>query len=312
MLTVVMPVYNVARYVASAIQSVLAQTHADFRLLIVDDGSTDDTLRIARDFEARDPRIRVHTHANRGVANTMNTALSMCDTEWVACMHGDDLMLPQRLERQMRFVRENPDVAVVSSLVDWIDEKSRVVGRSRSHLTSREAVARARCGDGSVAFPHPAVMFRRQVIIDVGGYRQDFFPAEDTELWNRVADAGHLVLVQPEVLLQYRLHASSASMSKSTVMMQKLEWMQRCIAARRGGNPEPTWEQYLESRRQGGILSRLNELRRETGNVMYQAAIGDFASRRYLRLTRRLLAAGVLRPGLVLSRLLPRLIGAAS
>lgn len=308
MLTVVMPVFNVERYVADAIRSVLAQTHRDFALLVADDGSTDGTLAAARAFEA-DPRVRVVTHANVGIANTMNAALAACDTEWVACMHGDDVMLPHRLERQLAFAADHPGVAVFSSLVDWIDETGRIVGRSRSPLTTPEDVRRLVAGGRAVAFPHPAVLFRRQAVLDVGGYRQEFWPAEDTELWNRMVARGCGVLVQPEVLLRYRLHAKSASMSKAGVMIQKLRWVERCIAAWREGREEPTWDDFLAARRAAGWGARLNEGRKDLSRTLWQTAIGHRAARRYHRLLPAVAGAVALEPGEVLPRLLPRLMG---
>lgn len=315
MLSVVMPVYNVEPFVAEAIGSVLAQTHRDFTLYVCDDGSKDRTLDVARAIAAgdRDGRVRVIAHANRGIADTMNDAVARCGTEWVACMHGDDVMLPNRLERQLAFAAEHPHVAVVSSLVDWIDTRGRTVGRCRSDLTTPDAVRKKLDGGGIVAFPHPAVMFKRSVVEAVGGYRQDFWPAEDTELWNRVAGAGHGVLVQPEVLLKYRLHASSASWSRAGLMIRKMRWMERCIAARRAGRAEPTWDEFRRWQRGRGLFARLNEGRHEWGRTLYQTAIGHYTARRYHRFVPSLLGAAMLEPGLVvLDRVVPRLMGRAT
>jgi glycosyltransferase involved in cell wall biosynthesis len=300
-LTVVMPAFNAARFIAEAIESVLRQTHRDWKLLVIDDGSADDTLAIARLFEPRDARVRVMTQANAGIANTMNRAMALAQTEWVACMHADDVMMPARLERQLRFVREHPDVAVVSSLVLLIDDAGREIGRSRSPLKSAEAVRRKVRSGGCVAFHHPATMFRKSVVQAVGGYRQEFWPAEDTELFNRIAAAGHLVLVQDEYLLKYRIHGSSASMSKSRLMVQKLGWMARCMASRRRGEAEPTWEQFLAAR-------RWNDRRQELARTLYQSAIGEFSAGRYGRLLPPLAAAALLEPSLVLPRVFPRLV----
>jgi glycosyltransferase involved in cell wall biosynthesis len=300
-ITVLMPAYNAGRYVAEAIESVLRQTHSAFELVIVDDGSSDDTLAAARRFEPLDPRVRVVAQANSGIANTMNAALAGIRTEWVACMHADDVMLPDRLERQVAFVRENPDVAVVSGLVVMIDDAGREIGRSRSHLTTRDAVRTAVAAGECVAFNHPATMFRRSVVDAVGRYRQAFWPAEDTELWNRVAGAGHLVLVQPEFLLKYRVHGASASMSRSRLMVQKLAWMEKCMEARRTGEAEPRWEQFLASR-------RWNDRRQELARTLYQGAIRQRSSRQYGRLLPSLAAAALLEPSLVLGRVLPRLL----
>src|SRR5436190_20375247 len=109
-LTVLLPAYNTAAYLAEAVRSVLAQTFRDFELLVIDDGSTDDTLAVARDLERTDGRIRVLTQPNAGIAHTMNRGIDLARGEWVACMHGDDVMLPTRPERQLAFLRDNLDV----------------------------------------------------------------------------------------------------------------------------------------------------------------------------------------------------------
>src|ERR1700722_2841244 len=118
-LTVAMPVYHNERFLAAAIESVVGQSYRDFELLVCDDGSSDGSLDIARRYAQADNRIRVLAHPNVGICNTMNDAIAHSRGEWIACMHGDDVMLPQRLERQVAFVQANPDVDLTSCLVHW-------------------------------------------------------------------------------------------------------------------------------------------------------------------------------------------------
>jgi glycosyltransferase involved in cell wall biosynthesis len=307
-LTILMPVFNVSRYVGEAIESVLAQTHRNFSLRILDDGSSDDTLSICRKYETQDNRIHVTTHANIGIANTMNTALETIEGDWVFCMHGDDIMLPNRLERQLDFIQKNPDLAVASTLVHLINESGREIGRMKSALITRAGVTRALTRGQCIAFNHPATAFRAEVIKSVGGYRQDFWPAEDTELWNRVAAHGHLVLVQDEFLLKYRIHGQAASTRKARLMVQKLAWMANCIARRRLGQPEPTWNAFVADQELSPWPVRLNNRRKETARTLYQSAVHYFASRQYAVLLPALAGAMMLEPSLVLPRILPRLL----
>jgi glycosyltransferase involved in cell wall biosynthesis len=306
LLTVIMPVYNNARFLSAAISSVLGQSHTRFELLICDDGSTDSSLEIARRFAQTDNRIRVLAHPNIGICNNMNDGIAHSRGEWVACMHGDDVMLPQRLERQIGFVRANPDIDLTSCLVHWIDDRDRVVGYSRCHLTTRAAVKQVMAEDGVLAFPHPGALFRKAVVNAVGGYRQSAFPTEDVDLWNRVADAGYGVLVQPEVLLRYRIHSNTTSTSKAKRVMRNLRWVEACIQARHHARPEPTIEQFLQSRRQAGLLRRIDDERIDIGHAAYQNAINYYASSRYHLMAPSMLTALVLRPGLFLPRLLAR------
>jgi glycosyltransferase involved in cell wall biosynthesis len=306
--TVLMPAYNAGRYIARAIASVLAHTHGDLELLVIDDGSKDDTFAVATACAARDPRVKAITQANAGIAHTMNRGLELAGSEWVFCMHADDLMMPDRIERQLAFLAENPYVAVASSLVLYLNDEDDVVGRGRSPFTDPQAVKRAVENGEVIAFNHPASVLKKSAVQEAGGYRQEFWPAEDIDLWNRIVERGHRVAVQDEYLLKYRIHGSSASIGRARLMQQKAIWMERCIASRRAGNPEPTWEQFLASRRSASPFERFLDWRREMGRTFYQAAIHHFSTRSYRRLVPTMLAAAVLEPALVLGRVLPRLV----
>jgi glycosyltransferase involved in cell wall biosynthesis len=308
--TVLMPAYNAGPYIARAIESVLGQTHRDLELLVIDDGSKDDSFAIASAFAARDSRVKAITQKNAGIAHTMNRGLEIAQSDWVFCMHADDLMMPNRIERQLAFLRDNPDVAVASSLVLYMNDRDEVVGRGRSPFTDPAAVKRTVERGEVIAFNHPATVLKKSAVLEVAGYRQAFWPAEDIDLWNRIVERGHRVAVQDEYLLKYRIHGSSASIGRARLMQQKATWMEQCIAARRAGKPEPTWEEFLASRGSGSLVERFAGWRRELGRTFYQAAIHHFSTRCYRKLVPTLMAAAVLEPGLVLERVLPRLLKA--
>jgi len=188
-----------------------------------------------------------------------------------------------------------------------IDETGREIGRSKSSLVNRKSVARMVGRGLCVAFNHPATAFRVDVVKSVGGYRQEFWPAEDTDLWNRVARE-HPVLVQDEYLLKYRIHGRSASNSKSRLMVRKLAWVARCIDSQRSHSAEPSWDEFLSERQHAPWPVRWNNQRKETARTLYQAAVQCFACRQYGVLISALAGAIVLEPSLVLPRILPRLL----
>jgi glycosyltransferase involved in cell wall biosynthesis len=309
MLSVLMPAYNAERYVAQAIDSVLAQTVRDFQLLIIDDGSMDKTPSVAREYEKRDARVRLIVQENAGISHTLNRGFEMlADSEWIFLMHADDVMMPNRLERQLAFLKENPDVAVASSLVHYVNAEGETIGHGRSPFTKRESVEAAVERGELIAFNHPACALKRSAVMEAGGYRHEFWPAEDCDLWARIAERGHRVAVQDEFLLKYRIHGTSASISRARLMQQKTIWLERCIAARRKGEAEPTWEAFQAERKKVPLLTRLNHSRQELGRTFYQAAIHHVSTRNYLKFVPTLALAGLLEPALVMSRILPRLV----
>lgn len=296
MVSVVIPAYNAEKFIAEAIQSVLGQTWRDFEFIIIDDGSRDQTKAIADSFAKADTRISVFSQSNQGVANSINAGLKRARYELVAIMHADDVMLPTRLERQVTFLNENPDVGVISSLVFNIDTHGRVIARATSSITTKAAAKLALARHEVVAFHHPAVMFRKSVVLQAGGYRQEFVPAEDVDLWCRIMERGHLVMVLPEFLLSYRIHASSASVSNAWGVARKYRWVMVCARRRREGKTELTWEEFLQYLEARPWPQKINENRKDLAKLLYKQAVEFYAGRQRRRMFIPLFGAFMLQP----------------
>jgi glycosyltransferase involved in cell wall biosynthesis len=256
-ISVILTAYNAEQYLTEAVDSVLAQTHSDFELLLVNDGSTDRSGEIIDAYAARDTRVRPIHHANWGISASLNHAIEQARHEWLARMDADDIMLPSRLERQKAFIAENPDVDVVATLVHMIDAEGNVRWSTTSKLVDRETFQHYVDTNKILHIYHPTVMMRKSIVQAVGGYRPEFPPAEDMDLWNRIAEAGGLILVQPEHLLKYRVHPGSVSIANARVQMETRNWVLRCTECRRSGVPEPSFEEFLESEGNQSPLRRL-------------------------------------------------------
>ncbi len=307
-ITVIMPVFNEERFLAEAIESVLAQSWRDFELIILDDGSLDRTLEIAQSYARRDPRVRVESHANIGVAPTLNKGLELSASEWVVVMHADDVMMPNRIERQLAFVAEHPELAVASSWVKHINSRGRVIARDNSRLLTHEAVEKLYRANELIGFSHPAAILRKSAVQAVGGYRPQLRVNEDIDLWNRLLEPGYKILVQPEYLLHYRIHAGSASIARARFIRQQLRWIKECMVRRRRGEAEISWEEYLRFRRALPWYVRANEQRRDTAKVLYKAATIQFAQQKYLLVVPTILAAMILQPGYTISQIATKLL----
>ena len=237
--TVLMPVFNGAAYVAKAIESVLGQSHPRFELLIVDDGSTDATVRIVAAFAARDSRIRVLRHANVDQPATLNRGLAEARHDWVAILDHDDVCLPRRLERLLAARARAPEARVVGSWVHEINSAGAVIGQRRVGPTSVEEFRALDARGGRVPLTHPSVMLHRPTILALGGYDPAFGSSADTELWTRVARA-HPIVVVPEPLLLYRIHRQSMSFRRMFEQREMLRWILARDEARRAGRELPS------------------------------------------------------------------------
>lgn len=208
-ISVIVASYNGERFVAQTVRSILEQTRKDFELVIVDDGSTDGTRAILRDFARSDARVRVIEKENEGLIATLNRAIAESRGAYIARIDHDDLMRPTRLERQSGFLDANRDFIGVGCLMQAMLEDGTYVGKVRI----RQELLRHDPG----AFPPrqqwlygPTPMVRAEALRRAGGYRAKFLASEDRDLCWRLGDIGRLERL-PEVLVDYRYHGSNMS-----------------------------------------------------------------------------------------------------
>lgn len=198
-LTVLLPVFNCAQYIAEAVESILAQTFANFELLVINDGSTDNTLAIIEQFAARDARVSVVSRENRGLIATLNQGLSLSRTDTIVRMDADDVALPHRLERQTAFMKAHPDVDVCGTGLVFYE-----TGEEKRLPESHDALQVLTLFNTPVF--HPTAIMRKSSVLAVGGYSSHAPCAEDFDLWERMMHAGCKFANLGEVLLRYRLH----------------------------------------------------------------------------------------------------------
>jgi glycosyltransferase involved in cell wall biosynthesis len=209
--SIVMPVRNGERFLEAALQSVLSQSVPDFELIVVDNASVDATPKILTQY-AHDPRVKVVTHPfNKGIAASRNAGLNLASTDLIVNLDADDLMAPERLERQLAYMEANPAIAGAGTFYYIIDEYGEVRGKQKSSLTSLEQLNRYIDGGGNPIFPNPAMIFRKSAAISVGGYREEYEKCEDVDLFLRMILGGHVILVRPEYLTYYRYHSVSTT-----------------------------------------------------------------------------------------------------
>lgn len=208
LVSVLMPAYNAERYVAEAVESILAQTFTDFEFLIIDDGSTDRTRAILERFAARDDRIRLVSRPNTGHVVALNQMLANARGKLLARMDADDVALPDRFAAQVKFLRDHPEVVCVGGHYQVIDAKGRPLWINTPPERDEEIQRMAL--SGRCPINHPSVMMRARVARDVGGYREEMIVAQDLDLWLRMGERGQLANL-PKVVLRYRLHDRSVS-----------------------------------------------------------------------------------------------------
>jgi glycosyltransferase involved in cell wall biosynthesis len=218
--SVIMPAYNVAPYIGDAIASALAQTVTDFELLVVDDGSTDDTARIAAAWAARDPRIRVLRKANGGISSARNHALAHAAGAFIAILDSDDLWEPNYLASQLATLDARPEVDLVTGnaryLGSWLDgQLVRPSPDPRPEPDLAQILT-----DANAVFI--MTVFHRRVYDTIGGFDEALRTNEDYDYWLRAAIAGFRFARNDRPLGRYRRRDDSLSASEVRMLQGAL------------------------------------------------------------------------------------------
>ena len=235
--SVVMPVYNALRYLHDAVTSILQQTFRDFEFIILDDGSTDGSLELLKAFAAADRRVRLIAGEHVGYVELLNRGLAMARADLVARMDADDFALPQRLEKQVAYLREHPDCVLVGSQVIMMDKDSLPIAEMPGIPLEHEKIDEYLMLAGW-PIVHPAVAMRRDAVLAAGCYDPAARPHEDHDLFLKLAERGRLANL-PEVLLRYRRHYESVIYSEEKAGGKGITPLVAAARQRRGLPPAP-------------------------------------------------------------------------
>jgi glycosyltransferase involved in cell wall biosynthesis len=235
-ITVILPAYNAQRFIESAVQSILDQTFTDFELVVIDDGSTDQTLPILQKLAGKDSRINLITRPNTGYVIALNEGLAKAGGEFIARMDADDLCLPTRFEKQIAYLRDNPDCVLIGTNVAQMDQSGALIGPMPDIAFGHDMINQALLRRGW-PIVHPSVLMRASAIKAVGGYVNELCPNEDHDLFLKLGEVGRLENL-PEILVQYRKHDASES-AKKTEITQAIVTGIIIDACRRRGIPVP-------------------------------------------------------------------------
>ena len=252
--SVVMVVCNVERFLAEAIESVLAQTFRDFEFLILDFGSTDNTKSIVSSYAKRDFRIKLHEIPHCGLSEARNAVSFLSQGRYVAVQDADDVSLPDRLLAEVQFLDSHPKVGVVGTATQWVDSKANPLWIHRVPTQDSEIkeALLTRC-----PFIQASVLLRREAFISVGGYRLPFAPAEDYDLWIRISEHFECANLE-QVLVKYRIHPYQLSLRNRKQQSLGVLAAQASASLRRARNFDP-----------------LNEVKEITPSVLSELGVSE-------------------------------------
>lgn len=207
LVSILMAVYNGESFLAEAIESILNQTFTDFEFIIINDASTDTSVDIIQ--KHKDSRIRlINNENNIGLTKSLNKGLKLAEGKYIARMDADDISLPQRLERQVKFMEDNPEVGICGTWLQLIGQQERII----KHPVDHQDILTFMFKNNGIG--HPTAFIRKDLFIEQHlFYDENYTAAQDYDLWVRASQKIRLANI-PEVLVKYRIHSSQVSIAK--------------------------------------------------------------------------------------------------
>ena len=206
LVSVIIPSYNMARYLPKSVASALAQTYANFEVVIVDDGSSDNTSEVVRQW-ADDPRVRVHRQANGGLSHARNQGIAHSSGPYIALLDADDIWMPHKLSLQMALFKDRPQVGVVFSNYERMNDNEEFMPMGPTAMYRGKVSGRLLIEN---FVPASSAVVRRTCFERCGGFEVALKTGEDYEMWLRLSAHTEFDFV-PEALMRYRIWGGSMS-----------------------------------------------------------------------------------------------------
>ena len=303
MISVILPVYNQEKYLQETIQSILDQSFQQFELIILDDGSTDNSARIIREFTGRDTRIRAYYNANAGKSISTNYLVGQARGEWCAFIDADDVMLPGRLKRQVALHTQSAEVHASSCNCYYINGLGNLFGTQRYKGMGTVAEYRATIKRKKfITCSYTGLMVSKSAFIKAGGLNPMYEPCEDFEFLNRFVGMGFVLLVIPEVLMKYRIHSSAVTIKKPILVLDTIAFVKHNIKLKRSGQTEISFEAFCAIQNKYSWLIKFNKMRFNYSMIFFRSAGFAILSKKYLAFTWQIATSLMLSPDYVLKK----------
>lgn len=308
MISVVIPAYNAEAFLGETLDSILAQTMQEFEIIIVDDGSTDNTVQVANDYIAQDSRIQLIQNNHGRQSKARNTAIARANYDWIAPIDADDIMLPTRFEEQLKAADANPEVVAWGTYSLLTTNNGEPYRERQDRPTTIADFDRMIAHGELIIMPNSSCLLKKDIVDKIGGYDSRFDSLEDVEILIRIAEHGP-ILILPKVLMHYRMHYSS-----TTGAFDSFRWQRKLFIF---------LEKRNELRLQGSDLELETFLEEFDGIPIWKKALRYvdnlsafqlkmaalyYGEKRHLQLLQATLASLALNPYYVVHRVLNRFI----
>lgn len=286
------------------ILSILNQTFYQFELLILDDGSSDNSADIIREFAVTDKRIKAYYNANAGKSIATNYLVNEATTNWCAFIDADDVMMPERLQKQFAFHQQIPGISASSCNCYYINEEGDSFGMQRYHgLTTVAQYQNTVKQNKFITCSYTGLMVAKKAFVEAGGLSTMYEPCEDFEFINRLAEKRFVLLVIPVVLMKYRIHPSAVTAKNPMLVLDTIVFVKHNIRLRRAGKIEISLEAFDKIQLQYSWLKKFNRVRFKYSMIFFRNAGFSILSKNYPSFLLKVTTSMILSPNYVFKKI---------
>jgi glycosyltransferase involved in cell wall biosynthesis len=247
-IAIIVPCFNGEVFLEQTIKSVLSQSYKNFNLYLLNNGSTDNSLSIMKKYKKIDNRIKIiNNRFKTSRAKSINTLLKKISNKIVSVIDADDIMLKNKTKIQIDYLKRNPNVKFLSCLGTYIADGRKTYGKTINQIESHKSCFELIKKGKNVGILTPGIIFYRSIFLKLGGFREKFWPCDDTDLWTRCAENKHIIYVIPKVLIKYRIHSNSITTSDFFLSRKKNDWVNDCLNRRLKKKNEITFNEYCKN-----------------------------------------------------------------
>ena len=305
MLSVVMSIYRTPKhFIKESIQSILNQTYRDFEFIIINNGSDKDITNLILDFN--DDRIKIlKTPEVLTLYESRTLGIRKSKSDWVALMDADDISKRCRLEEQLKFVKENSDLKIgaIGTWAKYLNDYGDEIGHRMSRPTSLEEHNEMKGSNEAIIITDPSALIYKKAFFEVDGYRPEYSPAADLDLWYRIVEKDYLVLSIPEFHFNYRIHKEADSTKKFMLQRKKTHFANFNMKSRRKGLEEIDYDVFCNTL-WSSFNYRFPRMWRNYAKFYYKKAGLNYLTKNYLGVILNIIPAIFFNPAYVFNRIL--------
>ena len=309
-ISIIIPCYNAEKFLENTIKSVLNQTYKNFNLYLVDNGSKDKSLSIMKKYKFKDERIFIVKNKKKTPkGKSINNLLKKINTKWVSILDADDLYFKNKIKEQVNFLQKNNKVKHLSCLAAYTLDGKKTFAMTNNPFKNLNSCFEIIKRGKNIGLAATGVIFDKNIVLKIGGIRYKYWPSDDLDLSNRIAESGHIVYSIPKTLMMYRMsdNSSMATLTSFIDGKKKAGWVKHSLIQRNNFKKEISFRKYLKTERNKNIFSSASNFFEDCSDYFYRQTIVHILNKNFILIVLYLLSSFFCNPLRFFSRVTKRI-----